>query len=273
MTPQRRWQPLGDGPARMAYVRLGTPGAVPVVMVPGLGDGLAPLFADGVVESLPKLPAVLARHEVVLVSHRSPMARWATSAGLASDLVHFLHTVVGRPAVVAGHSLGAMVAQHVTASRPDLVDRLVLSSTLLRADRAFATTLHRWQRWLDAGAWRRFHRDATARSYTGSVALRRLLATAVGPVHRPAPLLPRHRALTHACVTHDASGVAPAIARPTLVLVGTADRLTPPRHARALAAALPAATVRELPGLGHGFPEQAPRRFLAAFADFVGAPG
>ncbi|GAA3302513.1 hypothetical protein GCM10020295_48520 [Streptomyces cinereospinus] len=46
---------------------------------------------------------------------------------------------------------------------------------------------------------------------------------------------------------------------PTAVVVGTQDRLTPPVHARALAAALPHCVgLTELPGLGHMTPVEAP---------------
>ncbi|GDY55987.1 hypothetical protein SVIO_066100 [Streptomyces violaceusniger] len=46
---------------------------------------------------------------------------------------------------------------------------------------------------------------------------------------------------------------------PTAVIVGTADRLTPPEHAHALAAALPHCTgLTELPGLGHMTPLEDP---------------
>jgi len=49
------------------------------------------------------------------------------------------------------------------------------------------------------------------------------------------------------------------LAVPTAVVVGTADRLTPPLHARALVAALPNCVgITELPGLGHMTPVEAP---------------
>jgi pimeloyl-ACP methyl ester carboxylesterase len=47
---------------------------------------------------------------------------------LAADTIAFLETVVGGPAHVVGHSVGAGVALHVALRRPDLVDRLVLIS-------------------------------------------------------------------------------------------------------------------------------------------------
>jgi pimeloyl-ACP methyl ester carboxylesterase len=46
---------------------------------------------------------------------------------------------------------------------------------------------------------------------------------------------------------------------PTAVVVGTADRLTPPVHARSLVAALPNCVgSTELPGIGHMTPIEAP---------------
>lgn len=50
-----------------------------------------------------------------------------------------------------------------------------------------------------------------------------------------------------------------ALRVPTAVIVGTRDRLTPPVHARRIAAGLPHCVgLTELPGLGHMTPVEAP---------------
>ena len=60
------------------------------------------------------------------------------------------------------------------------------------------------------------------------------------------------------------------LAVPTAVLVGTADRLTPPVHAHRLAAALPHNLgVTELPGLGHMTPVEAPELVSARIRELV----
>jgi pimeloyl-ACP methyl ester carboxylesterase len=65
------------------------------------------------------------------------------------------------------------------------------------------------------------------------------------------------------------AGVA-ALAAPTAVLVGTGDRLTPPLHARELAARLPRCVgLTELPGLGHMTPTEAPERVAGILRDLV----
>jgi pimeloyl-ACP methyl ester carboxylesterase len=59
---------------------------------------------------------------------------------------------------------------------------------------------------------------------------------------------------------------------PTAVVVGTADRLTPPVHARALAAALPQCLgVTELPGVGHMTPVEAPELVTGKIRELVAA--
>ncbi|MET9952110.1 alpha/beta hydrolase [Streptomyces sp. NPDC006339] len=57
---------------------------------------------------------------------------------------------------------------------------------------------------------------------------------------------------------------------PVAVLVGTADRLTPPRHSRALAAALPHCTgLVELAGMGHMTPVEAPEAVTAQIRELT----
>lgn len=59
---------------------------------------------------------------------------------------------------------------------------------------------------------------------------------------------------------------------PAEIVVGTADRLTPPVHARALAAALPDCRgVTELPGVGHMTPVEEPDLVTTRIRDLVTA--
>jgi len=55
----------------------------------------------------------------------------------------------------------------------------------------------------------------------------------------------------------------------SLVLVGGADRITPPAGNRSIAAALPGARFVELPGLGHAAHVEGPDAFNAALAAFL----
>jgi pimeloyl-ACP methyl ester carboxylesterase len=68
----------------------------------------------------------------------------------------------------------------------------------------------------------------------------------------------------------DLDAALAAIKAPTLVLVGTADKLTPPRHARRMAARLSNCLgLIELPALGHMTPLEAPDEIADAIRGLV----
>jgi pimeloyl-ACP methyl ester carboxylesterase len=69
----------------------------------------------------------------------------------------------------------------------------------------------------------------------------------------------------------DATPSLAGITVPTLVIVGDEDVLTPPREARAIAAAIPGAQLVEIPEAGHVSCWERPDAFAAALADFLAA--
>ncbi len=256
------WYELGDVAAPV--LSSGAADGRPVLLLPGLTDGLAPITDPAARAQMADPPAdLLEDHRVHVISHRFPTTPPLTTRVLALDAATLLERLAGgRPAVLVGHSMGAMVAQHLAADRPDLVDRLVLSCTVGRADDRFREVLARWDVLVRAARWRAFFADAIDSSYTGSDRLRRRVAQRVLPLEPPPPeLQARHLALSEACATHDALERLAAVQAPTLVLAGARDEVTGPHHARELAAALPGATVEVWDGLGHGLPEQARTRF------------
>src|SRR5712671_4529309 len=58
---------------------------------------------------------------------------------LAQDTIDFIDAVVGGPAHVVGHSVGAGVALHAALRRPDLIRRLVLISGAFHHDGLIST--------------------------------------------------------------------------------------------------------------------------------------
>jgi len=67
----------------------------------------------------------------------------------------------------------------------------------------------------------------------------------------------------------DLLALAPRIARPTLVMSGTADLITPEASCRRIAAALPRGRYLPLPGLGHVSYVEDPRAFDSALIPFL----
>jgi 3-oxoadipate enol-lactonase len=56
---------------------------------------------------------------------------------------------------------------------------------------------------------------------------------------------------------------------PTLIVVGEADSLTPPEHARSMAQAIPGARLAIVPGAGHLPPVEQPSATTQILQDFL----
>jgi len=107
------------GRPTLVYDDLGEPGSPPLVLLHGgTADrsSWADLAANVATESRVLVPDLRGHGE----SDRAPGEY--DLAHFTADIEGFVEQVVGQPAVVAGHSLGAMVAAHLASSRPDLVD-------------------------------------------------------------------------------------------------------------------------------------------------------
>jgi len=206
---------------------------------------------------------------------------------LADDLEAVLHETVpvGGRAVLAGHSMGGMAIMAAAPRQPvlDRVGGVLLASTgaanLLGEALAiplagFVPALVAAQHWL-----------ITSAAPLGPVSQPMISYLTLGP-DAPAELAAVNAAIIQGCDRRARAAWGHVLARldvtaglvrldvPTRVLVGQADRLTPPVHARQLARHLPRlAGLTELPGVGHMTPLEAPEvvagliRELAAMAE------
>lgn len=258
------------GGLRVPYLEIGDHRGPPVVLLPGLSDGLAPITRASARRTYAEVPLPLERIRGIVVSHRSPVASTVSTRELAQDIGAVLEVVLDEPAVLVGHSMGGMVAQHLAADRPELVSGVVLTASSARPDDAVREVLARWDTLLAAHRFDAFARDAVATSFTGAVRRdREDLVAADPPPPPPAALIPRHLALSRACATHEAVGRLAAIEHPALVVAGVEDAVIPVHQSEALAAGLAQGRFVALDGVGHGFPEQDRQRYMDHVVPFV----
>ncbi|MFF5336822.1 alpha/beta fold hydrolase [Streptomyces sp. NPDC013181] len=232
-------------------------------------------------------------HRVIAYDQRghgtSPAARrdgYSTDA-LADDLVAVLGATLGpgEKAVLAGHSMGGMTIM-AASRRPELREHaaaVLLCST--GSSRLLAESLVVPLR---PGAVRTRVTRAIlgARAPLGPVTplSRRILKYGtMGPGSAPdrvdtcarivhaCPRVPRV-AWGHVLAELDLDEGVRELRVPTAVIAGTEDRLTPPVHARAIAAALPDCRgLTELTGMGHMTPVEAPEAVTAKIRELVTA--
>jgi pimeloyl-ACP methyl ester carboxylesterase len=266
---------LAARPGRDLHVRVtqpAQPSGTAVFLVHGAGGRAAQW--DAVVPAL-----VQAGHRVVrfdAIGHGdSPQPRhWAAYAGTqwVADLHSLLQRHGAQRNVLVGHSYGSHVVLAVLAA-------LQGHSTQAHAavlvappgPRALARTP--WPAWLPVALlqWLRPRLSAGFR------------AAAWGPDAPPALVdaetaisdrnsLYVFKALWRQRLQLDLAAL-PALKQPVTVLVGEADRLTPPAGAQALAALLPTSRVQTLPGCGHQIPLEQPQAVIDAVMAAARAPG
>ncbi|WP_225845316.1 alpha/beta fold hydrolase [Streptomyces sp. HPF1205] len=232
----------------------------------------------------PVVRALAADHRVIAYDQRghgrsgSPATRKGYGTGLlADDLEAVLKATVpdGQHAVLAGHSMGGMtiMAASGRASVRNRTAAVLLAST--GSGRLLGSTQVLPPRFSSRRLRRFLHRQLlVSRLPLGPVTPLSKAALKYGVLAKGAS--PEQVAFTarivHACrasrrsawgrvlAVLDLDAELAALVAPTAVLVGTADKLTPKKHAYEMVDALPNCLgLHELPGLGHMTPiEDAP---------------
>jgi 3-oxoadipate enol-lactonase len=199
----------------------------------------------------------------------------AVSGGLAAVADRMAEAVreaaAGDDALVLGNGYGGFVALQMAIRHPGIASRLILAD----CGAAFSE-----------GGREAFRNMAAASKAKGlaaitDVAMRRLFAPDFQEAH---PELMRDRreaflradpevfrAACDALATLDLRPELPRMKTPALVMVGEQDEATPPPMSVELAAGLPDARLRIIPGCAHVPQLQAPKIFLEMIGDFLPA--
>lgn len=242
-----------------------------------------------------QLATLADRYRVIAVDQRGHGRSTAGTAGfglarLGDDLADLLVGLDLRDALVVGQSMGGMAVMELVGEHPDVtadrVGAVMLLSTNggvvlpgLDADRAAVAARRLEARLTRSGAaalpWWRF-----GRGDLGWLLLRGGFGTGADPTHVT---------LTRAMLAHQqpdhalASGIGllandqrahlatfAGLGLPTMVVVGSRDRLTPPAVARRLADAVPHATLHVVPGGGHHLMLERPDELAALVDELAG---
>jgi len=245
------------------------------------GDGPALLLLHGF-----PLDRTLWAHQVATLSRWRRLAPDLRGAGAsdvpsggytipayADDLVRLLDRLRIERAVVAGLSMGGYVAFEMWRRHRARIVGLILVDTRSEADTA-------------EGRGRRDEMIAAARAGGAAAVAERMLPQLLGRSTQQAqphlveqvrgtieraPVPGLVGALEAMRDRTDSTPLLSTIDVPTLVIVGEEDELTPPAGARAMAAAIPGAALKAIPGAGHLSPLEAPTPVTRVMAEFLEA--
>ncbi len=244
----------------------------PLVLVSGL-SGSARFWRLQVVRLAERFTVVVHDHRGVDRSSRDAIVYSIEQiAGDTLALMDYLH--IDRAAMI-GQSTGGAVGQHLAATQPDRISRLVLSSTWTHADPYFTRLFEQRRGLLRRAGIELYTREGSLlvyppewlRDHDREVA--EAEARAVASASSPEIMISRIEAL----LRFDGRALAPRIRCPTLVIAALDDRITPAYFSRALAQAIPGARLVLLDGGGHFLPIVEPERYSEIVLPFLSEPG
>ena len=219
------------------------------------------------------VPKLAQSHRVIVPELPGFGGSKAVGGGLAAVADRMAEAVKdateGRETIVLGNGYGGFVALQMAIRHPGIADRLVLAD----CGAAFSSAGREAFRNMAAAS------KAKGLSAITDVAMRRLFAPAFQAQHpdlmqdrREAFLKTDPDVLQAACAALaelDLRGELSAVEIPVLVVVGEHDEATPPPMSRELAALLPNARLKIIPGCAHVPQLQAPEVFLDMIGDFL----
>jgi pimeloyl-ACP methyl ester carboxylesterase len=200
-----------------------------------------------------------------------------TAGMLAADTAGLMEALGIESAAVMGHSMGGFIAQELALGRPDLVGKLILSSTNFGGPRHVPVTQEALAVLTDmeADPIERLRRGiliscAPGFSERHPEIVEEWLAYRVKNPILPAPYQAQMAiglALMseEACFEHRLKKVQ----APTLILFGEHDKVVPPANAELLANEIPDSQIHILSNAGHFYPFEVPAAANAAVAGFL----
>lgn len=241
------------------------------------GQGSALLLLHGVGGShemwLPIVPELAKSRRVIAADQRghgaSDKPRGSYTISLfCQDWLALMDALKVDRAHLVGLSMGGAIAMRLALEHPQRVRSQVLVDTWAFPHPDFLALLRKRLERLASGDLAAYADEAIPQVYSPAFIAANPQAMADYRA-RVAKLNPDSiRAAVDACITHDMRGRQAEIKVPTLVVVGSEDRLTPPYHSEYLARTIPKAQLVVIQGSGHIPHLEKPREFLKVMADF-----
>jgi pimeloyl-ACP methyl ester carboxylesterase len=282
-----RWYPAGETGITQRFVRTGFGTRVRVVEA-GPADGDPVLLVHGwgcsVYGYRRVIPALAeAGHRVVAfdlkghgLSEKPAGESEYTRDAMRDHVIDVLDALgIDHVSLLVGHSMGGAIAGAVAGAVPGRVDRLALlapvgfgkvwavaGARLLTPTVVSPALARLFGRWTVAATLRLAFSDRSARE-----------AGDVDQYWAPSQFPEYIAALRHLVHSFDWDAASPdelrRISAPTLLMVGTHDRIIRWRDVESLTREIPGATVRFVSGSGHVLPEERPREVNDALIELL----
>ena len=250
----------------MDYIRFGS-GEKTLVMLPGLGDGLRTVKGTALPMSL-IYRKLATKFTVYAFSRINDLPEGYSILDMAKDQGEVMRALGIQKANVLGVSMGGMVAQHLAAEEPALIDKLVLAVTSAEPHHAINESVNEWISLARRGDHAAFMDSNLKRMYTEQYYRRNKWILPLSALLTKPKSYERFFAQASACLAHNSIRDLCRIECPTLVIGGEKDRALDPEQSRKMAELIPHCSLIMYPDYGHALYEEA-SGFESTVLDFL----
>ena len=238
----------------MDYVIFGK-GKKPLVIVPGLGDGLQTV--KGMAQMLALTYREFAKvYKVYVFSRINELPENYTTRNMAADVAEAMEILNITGAYVMGISQGGMIAQWLAVDFPERVQRLILTVTTAKPSQLARERIERWQKLSQSGNFKHLMLDIAKHSYTQkSYQTWRLLYNVMG-IFGHIKDKQRIDIQSVSCLKHDSLDFLEKINCPTLIIGAEKDDVLGVDGSLVLQQHIKGSQLIILPGCGHALYEQ-----------------
>lgn len=223
---------------------------------------------------LPIIPDLARSYRVIAADHRGhgasdkPRGQYTTRL-FSDDWLALMDSLKLDRAHVLGLSMGGAIAMRLAVEAVHRVRSLILVDTWAYPHPDFLAMLRQRLEKLAAGDLAAYAETAIPQVYSPPFirANPQAMADYRARVAKADP--DSLRSAIGACMSHDMHGALSRVQAPTLVIVGSEDRLVPPSHSEFLQRAIPKASLSVIEGSGHIPHLEAPGQFLRAVQGFL----
>ena len=236
------------------YVTFGT-GNQPLVIIPGLGDGLQTV--KGMAMPFSITYRILAeRYKIYVFSRINELRQGYTTRDMAADVAEAMEVLNITSAYVMGISQGGMIAQWLAADFPERVQKLILAVTTAKPSQLARERIEHWQKLSQSGNFKHLMLDIAQHSYTQkSYQKWRILSNIMGRLGRIKDEK-RIAIQSQSCLDHDSLKVLKDIHCPTLILGALEDDVIGVKGSKELAKGISGCQLLILKHSGHALYEE-----------------
>lgn len=148
----------------MDYVTFGK-GKQPLVIIPGLGDGLQTVKGKAHLFSL-SYRLLAKRYKIYVFSRINELRQGYTTRDMAADVAEAMETLNLDAAYVMGISQGGMIAQWLAVDFPKKVERLILTVTTAKLNSFGRERITHWLELNQTDSYKELMLDIASHSYT-----------------------------------------------------------------------------------------------------------